>query len=159
MRGTAPTDRRPMSSTARRPHDYRQLRFRPEAHENIGSAHPLTTRSADSSDPRLTQRLRWNLARLWPPAGPPCPDPWQSHRRRKAAALSSADRTESCGAPCGECPQGEAPIIIIRRSRKILLSYRSEEHTTELQSLMRTSYALFCLNKKKTAHTNTTQIY
>src|SRR3546814_1185442 len=27
---------------------------------------------------------------------------------------------------------------------------RSEEHTSELQSLMRTSYAVFCLNKKKT---------
>src|SRR3546814_8483285 len=27
-------------------------------------------------------------------------------------------------------------------------SFRSEEHTYELQSLMRTSYAVFCLNKK-----------
>src|SRR3546814_8231456 len=27
---------------------------------------------------------------------------------------------------------------------------RSEEHTSELQSLMRTSYAVFCLKKKKT---------
>src|SRR3546814_3936636 len=27
--------------------------------------------------------------------------------------------------------------------------YRSEEHTSELQSLMRTSYAVFCLKKKK----------
>src|SRR3546814_7093624 len=29
-------------------------------------------------------------------------------------------------------------------------SIRSEEHTSELQSLMRTSYAVFCLNKKNT---------
>src|SRR3546814_10528941 len=28
---------------------------------------------------------------------------------------------------------------------------RSEEHTSELQSLMRISYAVFCLNKKKSA--------
>src|SRR3546814_2279873 len=28
--------------------------------------------------------------------------------------------------------------------------FRSEEHTSELQSLMRTSYAVFCLKKKKT---------
>src|SRR3546814_8028677 len=28
--------------------------------------------------------------------------------------------------------------------------YRSEEHTSELQSLMRNSYAVFCLKKKKT---------
>src|SRR3546814_2768008 len=30
------------------------------------------------------------------------------------------------------------------------LPYRSEEHTSELQSLMRISYAVFCLKKKKT---------
>src|SRR3546814_3368738 len=30
---------------------------------------------------------------------------------------------------------------------------RSEEHTSELQSLMRISYAVFCLKKKKTNHT------
>src|SRR3546814_7262153 len=32
---------------------------------------------------------------------------------------------------------------------------RSEEHTSELQSLMRISYAVFCLNKKKTKQKNT----
>src|SRR3546814_8879016 len=35
-------------------------------------------------------------------------------------------------------------------------SRRSEEHTSELQSLMRNSYAVFCLNKKNTIHTNKT---
>src|SRR3546814_1112119 len=33
---------------------------------------------------------------------------------------------------------------------------RSEEHTSELQSLMRISYAVFCLTKKKNTLTNTT---
>src|SRR3546814_9534869 len=32
---------------------------------------------------------------------------------------------------------------------------RSEEHTSELQSLMRNSYAVFCLKKKKTNKTKT----
>src|SRR3546814_4664092 len=32
----------------------------------------------------------------------------------------------------------------------IFYDYRSEEHTSELQSLMRISYAVFCLKKKKT---------
>src|SRR3546814_2506943 len=32
---------------------------------------------------------------------------------------------------------------------------RSEEHTSELQSLMRISYAVFCLNKKNNTHTET----
>src|SRR3546814_2050618 len=38
-------------------------------------------------------------------------------------------------------------------------STRSEEHTSELQSLMRISYAVFCLKKKKhiTTHTTTTR--
>src|SRR3546814_9771400 len=31
---------------------------------------------------------------------------------------------------------------------------RSEEHTSELQSLMRTSYAVFCLKKIQTTHNN-----
>src|SRR3546814_1593103 len=31
---------------------------------------------------------------------------------------------------------------------------RSEEHTSELQSLMRISYAVFCLKKKKTIQTH-----
>src|SRR3546814_7061723 len=33
-------------------------------------------------------------------------------------------------------------------------SHRSEEHTSELQSLMRISYAVFCLKKKKTKITH-----
>src|SRR3546814_3975884 len=32
---------------------------------------------------------------------------------------------------------------------KRILALRSEEHTSELQSLMRISYAVFCLKKKK----------
>src|SRR3546814_10687157 len=34
---------------------------------------------------------------------------------------------------------------------------RSEEHTSELQSLMRISYAVFCLKKKNTTQSNTSQ--
>src|SRR3546814_3759041 len=35
------------------------------------------------------------------------------------------------------------PLFVVRESTD-----RSEEHTSELQSLMRISYAVFCLNKK-----------
>src|SRR3546814_10425155 len=38
--------------------------------------------------------------------------------------------------------------------RQGLRHERSEEHTSDLQSLMRTSYAVFCLNKKKNTNTN-----
>src|SRR3546814_4915411 len=37
----------------------------------------------------------------------------------------------------------------IRFLRIVMPTHRSEEHTSELQSLMRTSYAVFCLKKKK----------
>src|SRR3546814_1173002 len=37
-------------------------------------------------------------------------------------------------------------------------SRRSEEHTSELQSLMRISYAGFCLKKKRRTHTKHTRI-
>src|SRR3546814_6073480 len=43
------------------------------------------------------------------------------------------------------------PLILwqLIESRRLLLYYdRSEEHTSELQSLMRISYAVFCLKKK-----------
>src|SRR3546814_6702092 len=39
-----------------------------------------------------------------------------------------------------------------RTTSGLSASIRSEEHTSELQSLMRNSYAVFCLKKKK--HTN-----
>src|SRR3546814_1899669 len=37
--------------------------------------------------------------------------------------------------------------------RGVLGPLRSEEHTSELQSLMRTSYAVFCLKTKTRIHT------
>src|SRR3546814_6618022 len=39
-----------------------------------------------------------------------------------------------------------------------LWTFRSEEHTSELQSLMRISYAVFCLKKKNTKHAKPPQI-
>src|SRR3546814_3844980 len=42
-----------------------------------------------------------------------------------------------------------SPNSLFGEYRQIII-YRSEEHTSELQSLMRISYAVFCLKKKKT---------
>src|SRR3546814_1124862 len=64
------------------------------------------------------------------------PDKWCRTRRRenhRPPRLSAIDR-ECCS--CGLWPGSGG-----RR--------RSEEHTSELQSLMRISYAVFCLKKKK----------
>src|SRR3546814_1097133 len=55
-----------------------------------------------------------------------------------------------------ECPCG---ALRARRAQQLRLEAdRSEEHTSELQSLMRISYAVFCLKKKKntTDNSNTT---
>src|SRR3546814_10893199 len=58
-----------------------------------------------------------------------------------------------------QASHGSAPDLAGRRvanpaalvlSAAMLLGWRSEEHTSELQSLMRISYAVFCLKKKKT---------
>src|SRR3546814_4565580 len=49
---------------------------------------------------------------------------------------------------------GKSPTFIGRSAHRYLVgqrvAMRSEEHTSELQSLMRISYAVFCLKKKKT---------
>src|SRR3546814_6052453 len=45
--------------------------------------------------------------------------------------------------PAAALPIGVAQMFVDRRFGR-----RSEEHTYELQSLMRTSYAVFCLKKK-----------
>src|SRR3546814_10522477 len=42
--------------------------------------------------------------------------------------------------------------------RVIAFAERSEEHTSELQSLMRISYAVFCLKKKKDPHSANHQV-
>src|SRR3546814_3334121 len=51
--------------------------------------------------------------------------------------------------------EGETPVTSgakaspVTRPSELLDAIRSEEHTSELQSLMRISYAVFCLKKKK----------
>src|SRR3546814_10552830 len=56
------------------------------------------------------------------------------------------------------CKKDEAePLLIF-----LTADFRSEEHTSELQSLMRISYAVLCLTKKKTTNkpsVNPTYIY
>src|SRR3546814_2084088 len=46
---------------------------------------------------------------------------------------------------------------LVERSRDFTL-VRSEEHTSELQSLMRISYAVFCLKKKKTNYIHSNEV-
>src|SRR3546814_7353230 len=74
------------------------------------------------------------MRRCGNPARPmPAPVRWKSDR----APPSWIGWTRNC-ASCSPPPQ---PL-------------RSEEHTSELQSLMRISYAVFCLKKKKVQNVN-----
>src|SRR3546814_3927530 len=57
--------------------------------------------------------------------------------------------------PCGAVSSSSIPIST-RNRWKLISATRSEEHTSELQSLMRNSYAVFCLKKKNTKYKTTT---
>src|SRR3546814_5255246 len=49
------------------------------------------------------------------------------------------------------------PISLLGQQIGFIIKHRSEEHTSELQSLMRSSYAVFCLKKKKKKQIITTR--
>src|SRR3546814_13677900 len=80
-------------------------------------------------------------------------------RNRKAGGCGSDDRSRindclyRAFAPCA--PAGAVTLVFFfcrydsdRSFAAECDRYRSEEHTSELQSLMRISYAVFCLKKK-----------
>src|SRR3546814_5803559 len=61
---------------------------------------------------------------------------WHSPHTRRRVDISSISDFLHLVAKC-------------ERKKTSLMGFRSEEHTSELQSLMRISYAVFCLKKKK----------
>src|SRR3546814_6204611 len=103
---------------------------------------PRATR-ADTRFPDTTRFRSWSPRRR------------QRRRlRRKPPPKSKAAVLQKNGGPCG------SPFSFVLRyrltvSQSALIACatnvvpRSEEHTSELQSLMRTSYAVFCLQNKK----------
>src|SRR3546814_5497046 len=73
----------------------------------------------------------------------------------------------SCMAFCAAALAGKSPPSRGENNRGALsaigkrlpiIDGRSEEHTSELQSLMRISYAVFCLKKKNTTHHTNTKL-
>src|SRR3546814_3498829 len=75
------------------------------------------------------------------PANPPPPrSRWLWTGQRRSAPPDAPPRRRARG------PLPARPASPGRAGR------RSEEHTSELQSLMRISYAVFCLKKKKKKH-------
>src|SRR3546814_2069936 len=75
------------------------------------------------------------------------PDRSRCSRRYNAGSTSRVSSVEDTMPPIttvasGRCTSAPVPTFS-----------RSEEHTSELQSLMRISYAVFCLKTKKNSHT------
>src|SRR3546814_1863910 len=65
--------------------------------------------------------------------------------------------------PITDYPEGEfrsafAADLDAKYRAKLAFGIRSEEHTSELQSLMRISYAVFCLKTKNILHTRLSSI-
>src|SRR3546814_8816167 len=71
-----------------------------------------------------------------------------------AGACENAVRQHRCRAGGG---RGDGRLVVEPDEGRRFVE-RSEEHTSELQSLMRISYAVFCL-KQKTSHTPTRVSY
>src|SRR3546814_8201516 len=59
------------------------------------------------------------------------------NKRSAVLDLKTADGRQAC-------------LALAKTADVLLYNTRSEEHTSELQSLMRISYAVFCLKKKNT---------
>src|SRR3546814_9008196 len=83
--------------------------------------------------------------------------PYTTLFRSHNGELGFSDRARGA---CSHLPPQRQPLLArvqnqFRRPAPQL--HRSEEHTSELQSLMRISYAVFCLKKKKYITNTTTQ--
>src|SRR3546814_8971322 len=78
-------------------------------------------------------------------------------RRLTSAGRSTMPPSLPCAKSTGRARRGgpddrcrpDRPELVPRRPVPPADRGRSEEHTSELQSLMRISYAVFCLKKKK----------
>src|SRR3546814_10714823 len=97
------------------------------------------------------------------PAAPPTRGRSRARSSPCSTILVSAARASSRStARRREMIDRERHIGIVSEPRVVdveagFLKFRSEEHTSELQSLMRISYAVFCLKKKKQKATNSVQ--
>src|SRR3546814_6305972 len=108
---------------------------------------------------------------IYPPMGPELVAPlvaWMCHEQcsvsgemlsAMAGRLSRMYLAETPGVyrPSWTIADVDAQMNAIRDTT-VKDQWRSEEHTSELQSLMRISYAVFCLKKKNTKHNTIKQI-
>src|SRR3546814_3671878 len=79
------------------------------------------------------------------PVGPRAGGLYRRHAVAADAAARAHGGVDARAALAGSGGGGDRAVV---RGADDLLARRSEEHTSELQSLMRISYAVFCLKKK-----------
>src|SRR3546814_3902599 len=79
------------------------------------------------------------------------PDPEPRHDSRRGVRARRAHRPgRARRGRQRPVHRGDGGVAAVAHGRRVPRHRRSEEHTSELQSLMRISYAVFCLKKKKT---------
>src|SRR3546814_4096128 len=92
-----------------------------------------------------------------------------AHLRRGSVAVEAGQQV-AAGDELGRCGNSgntsepplhlhlqDAPKFGEGNGLPVFFEHRSEEHTSELQSLMRTSYAVFCLKTKNAQSSTATQ--
>src|SRR3546814_3586306 len=108
---------------------------------------------AFAGHPQADGRHRRRVRAKHPWAKRDAPNRWNSQYpgsfRRVETAFGADQDRGACGRG-GQRVEKRFPTFLIGEDQ------RSEEHTSELQSLMRISYAVFCLKKKQ--HKNTKSI-
>src|SRR3546814_9526165 len=122
----------------------------------LGTGSPLKTASP------LREARRWRHQSVFPrpdgtgqsafqfPQGTAWRRPASSIMVEPASASARGSRSSAID-QATDSTEVNAPIAESARMRSSMISKltRSEEHTSELQSQMRNSYAIFCLKKKK----------
>src|SRR3546814_7683602 len=125
---------------------------------NVCKRHSLASLRAVSSSTRCSDKTLWKSCHKCPgdmvsKSASSCWMRWTSrvsiasHRLRSAATMPSSSVIRVLS----------GAVNVVRRNAHVaahpaanaIARRRSEEHTSELQSLMRISYAVFCLKKKK----------
>src|SRR3546814_2841167 len=84
-------------------------------------------------------RQKWLRGRQQAPGG----------LRRAGRRLRLAPISPTLVSGLGAWQAEETPGLVERVAQTVMTTGRSEEHTSELQSLLRSSYAVFCLKKQQ----------
>src|SRR3546814_10847549 len=105
---------------------------------------------------RHSMRKRTGARNLSPNSCLPCWRPSSRATETSFAAARPEDERDGDPGSIRQARRGQAPRrarqdddLSSDPGREVSSAVRSEEHTSELQSLMRISYAVFCLKKKK----------